>query len=267
MFFFHFILFKDDQTGFTDLSHITNKSKMLSLEQIIELYDEQLTNETKSATQNNKKKKNNKRSAEDATFHFDHQTSREQKTVNFMVKNRTNKLNIGKKLYEFYNAPVTKFWQNTIFYMIFLVTFAYIVLVKTPKRPSYPEIFVLVYLFTYGLDKVRELLQTDSTRFSGKIKIFFSNIMNSLDAFFILTIMASLFYRFSSFDDDIKTARLLYCVNTIYWYIKLLEYLIINKYTGPLIIIASRMVTIISFTFLFLFFYSSNFAILLIILN
>ena len=240
--FFSCLIKKDgDQTGFTDLDNITNKSKMLSLEQIIELYDEQqLSNDSKSVNQDNKKKKS--LPPRNTTYHFDQQESREKKTVNFMVKNRANKLNIGKKLYEFYNAPVTKFWQNTIFYVIFLVAFAYIVLIKTPKRPSYVEIFVLVYLFTYGLDKVRELLQTDSTRISGKIKIFFSNIMNSLDAFFILTVIASLFYRFSCFDDDIKTARLLYCVNTIYWYVKLLDYLIINKYTGPLIIIASRMV-------------------------
>jgi transient receptor potential cation channel subfamily M protein 3 len=38
-----------------------------------------------------------------------------------------------------------------------------------------------------------------------------------------------------------KVVRLIYCVNTIYWTAKLMEFLVINKYTGPLIIIASRM--------------------------
>lgn len=82
---------------------------------------------------------------------------RERKTMNFIVKNRANKLRFGKKIYEFYNAPITKFWQNTIIYILFLISFAYIVLVKTPTRPSIPEIFVLVYVFSYGFDKIREV--------------------------------------------------------------------------------------------------------------
>jgi len=82
---------------------------MLSLEQIIELYDEQLTN-----NDNNKNnKKSNKQSIRleqqvdlsNNQINLEQQTSREKKTVNFLVKNRANKLNIGKKLYEFFNAP------------------------------------------------------------------------------------------------------------------------------------------------------------------
>lgn len=209
---------------------------MLSLEQIIELYDEQLTNNASTHINSSSKK------LTDNIVGLQQQTSREKKTLNFLVKNRANKIDIGKKLYEFYNAPVTKFWQNTIFYMLFLISFAYIVLVKTPKKPSLVEVFVLVYIFSYGLDKLRELLQTDSTRFSGKIKIFFSNVMNTLDAFFILSIVVALCFRLSCLDEHLKIARLLYCINTIYWVVKLMEILIINKYTGPLIIIASRMV-------------------------
>jgi transient receptor potential cation channel subfamily M member 3 len=168
-------------------------------------------------------------------IHLDLKTRREKKKL-------TYKLKIGKKLYEFFNAPVTKFLQNTIFFLIFLCCFAYIVLVKTPKQPSYVEIFVLVYIFSYGLDKFRELLQTDSTRFRGKFKIFFSNIMNIFDALSIVSIIVALFFRLSCDDEDIKIARLIYCINTIFWNVKSMEYLIINRHTGPLIIIASRMV-------------------------
>ena len=134
-----------------------------------------------------------------------------------MVKNRTNNVKIGKKLYEFYNAPVTKFWQNTILYMLFLVAFAYIVLIKTPKRLSYVEIFVLVYLSTYSVDKIRQLFETDSVRIMDKIKIFFSNIMNLLDTLFLVSVVIAFYFRFSCLDERIKIARLIYCVNTIYW--------------------------------------------------
>ena len=208
---------------------LNRNHNLMSLDQIIEFYDAQNDQSVKDITKQAVPKQ---------------AINQEKKTVNFLVQNRTNKLKFGKKIYEFYNAPITKFWQNTIMYLLFLISFAYIVLVKTPPKPSYPEIFVLVYVFSYGLDKMRECLQTDTSRFSGKIKIFFSKVLNSLDMFFIITIIVALGFRLSKINEHIKVARLLYCINTIYWYVKFMEFFIINKYTGPLIIIASRMVIV-----------------------
>ncbi|RNA34634.1 transient receptor potential cation channel trpm isoform X3 [Brachionus plicatilis] len=55
------------------------------------------------------------------------------------------------------------------------------------------------------------------------------------------SILIALSFRVSNVKQLQVTARLIYCVNTIYWVIKLMEFLLINKYVGPLIIIASRM--------------------------
>ena len=66
--------------------------------------------------------------------------------------------------------------------------------------------------------------------------------MNTLDMVFIVTMIVALVFRLSPTNQHLMTARVLYCVNTIYWIIKLMEFLLINKYTGSLIIIASRMV-------------------------
>ena len=103
-----------------------------------------------------------------------------------------------------------------------------------------------------------KLLQTDSSRFSGKIKIFFSKVMNVLDLLFITTIVVALLFRISPFKEQIlkhspnydskAIARLIYCVNTIFWIVKLMEFLLINKYTGILIIIASKMVNFLILT-------------------
>ena len=76
--------------------------------------------------------------------------------------------------------------------------------------------------------------------------------MNTADCIFILTTVIALPFRLSDSHKNVIIARLIYCINSIYWYIKLLEFLIINKYAGPLIIIASRMVSLqmnISFDF------------------
>jgi hypothetical protein len=69
--------------------------------------------------------------------------------------------------------------------------------------------------------------------------------MNTADCIFILTTVFALPFRLSDNNRNLIIARLIYCVISIYWYIKLLEFLIINKHAGPLIIIASRMVILI----------------------
>ncbi len=120
----------------------------LNLDQIIELYDAQnfpSTNDYKNIKQTN---------AQNILEDF---MDEKKTTMNFLVRKRADKLRFGKKIYEFYNAPITKFWQNALIYIVFLMCQAYVVLVKTPPRPSYPEIFVLIYIFAYGFDKIREV--------------------------------------------------------------------------------------------------------------
>ena len=40
-----------------------------------------------------------------------------------LLKNTTNELNIYRKAYEYFNAPITKFWSNLFFYLAFLWCF------------------------------------------------------------------------------------------------------------------------------------------------
>lgn len=81
--------------------------------------------------------------------------------------------------------------------------------------------------------------------------------MNTLDIIFILSIVAALVFRLVPHAELQKVARLIYCVNTIYWIIKLFEFLLINKYAGVLIIIASRMVRICNYLrYYYSFFYA-----------
>jgi hypothetical protein len=53
-----------------------------------------------------------------------------------LPKKATSSIPLTQRFYEFYNAPITKFWYNAIFYLLFLFLFTYMVLVRTPPRPS-----------------------------------------------------------------------------------------------------------------------------------
>jgi hypothetical protein len=136
-----------------------------NLDQVIELCDEQngieLTEQNKPLFPDSDYPKATFNTAfmahHDKIYRKNQYQQEERRTLNFSVKTQTNKLRFGKKIYEFYNAPITKFWQHVIIYMVFLICCSYMILVKTPVKPTTVEIFVLIYIFTFGLDKIREV--------------------------------------------------------------------------------------------------------------
>jgi hypothetical protein len=90
--------------------------------------------------------------------HVNYLLAAKKNNFDFFVKPKINgNLKFRKKIYEFYNAPITKFWQNVLVYIVFLLSFTYMILVKTPQYPNECEIIVLTYIFTFGIDKLREV--------------------------------------------------------------------------------------------------------------
>lgn len=108
------------------------------------------------------------------------------------IKKEERPLKLRKKLYEFYTAPISKFWGHSvrtpsslltcsvcffseylsfikiiqilllqIAYIIFLYTFSYVVLVHMPSMPSWPELYVIGYITAFGCEKLRELLSAE----------------------------------------------------------------------------------------------------------
>ncbi|XP_030368467.1 transient receptor potential cation channel subfamily M member 3 isoform X8 [Strigops habroptila] len=74
------------------------------------------------------------------------------------VQSRHRLIPVGRKIYEFYNAPIVKFWFYTLAYIGYLMLFNYIVLVKMDRWPSTQEWIVISYIFTLGIEKMREMI-------------------------------------------------------------------------------------------------------------
>ncbi|KAE8751679.1 hypothetical protein FOCC_FOCC001527 [Frankliniella occidentalis] len=83
------------------------------------------------------------------------------------IKKEERPLKLRKKLYEFYTAPISKFWGHSIAYMVFLYTFSYVVLVRMPSMPSWPELYVIGYITAFGFEKIRELLSAEPAQAGG----------------------------------------------------------------------------------------------------
>ena len=108
------------------------------------------------------------------------------------VRKKTRPLKLKKKMYEFYAAPITKYYCHSvspeifffcmegfllaliscfpqIAYAVFLAAYTFISLVKTPKNPSWPELYVVACMFTFGCERLRTFLTTEPVEFMVKL--------------------------------------------------------------------------------------------------
>ncbi|KAJ8678740.1 hypothetical protein QAD02_014527, partial [Eretmocerus hayati] len=149
-------------------------------------------------------------------------------------------LKLKKKLYEFYTAPITKFWANAIAYVIFLLLFSYSILVRMGDVPSWAEIYAIAYICTMGCEKVREIATSEPVALSHKFSVWAWNMWNPCDAAAIMFFVIGLVLRLRQATFDV--GRTIYCVDCMYWYLRMLNILGVNKYLGPLVTMMGKMV-------------------------
>ncbi|XP_051923319.1 transient receptor potential cation channel subfamily M member 3 isoform X16 [Hippocampus zosterae] len=156
------------------------------------------------------------------------------------VQNRHRLIPMGRKIYEFYNAPIVKFWFHTMAYVGYLMLFNYIVLVKMDLWPSPQEWIVVAYIFTNGIEKMREILMSEPGKLLQKVKVWLQEYWNITDLMAILIFSVGMVLRLQE-PPLMSYGRVIYCVNIIYWYIRLLDIFGVNKYLGPYVMMIGKM--------------------------
>ncbi|XP_019372995.1 PREDICTED: transient receptor potential cation channel subfamily M member 6 isoform X3 [Gavialis gangeticus] len=155
-----------------------------------------------------------------------------------------------RKVYEFYNAPIVKFWFHTMAYVAFLMLFTYTVLVKMEPRPSVQEWLVIIYIFTTAVEKVREtfvivflscqVFISEPGKFKQKVKVWIYEYWNFTDSIAIILFMTGFGLRWA--DPPVQTAgRLIYCLDIIFWYTRLLDFFAVNQHAGPYLTMIGKM--------------------------
>uniref|UniRef100_A0A673I7L0 non-specific serine/threonine protein kinase n=1 Tax=Sinocyclocheilus rhinocerous TaxID=307959 RepID=A0A673I7L0_9TELE len=154
---------------------------------------------------------------------------------------RSRRLPITRKFYAFYHAPIVKFWFNTLFYIGFLMLYSYVVLVRMEPFPSPQEWVVILYIFTLAVEKIREMFMSEGGKISQKIKVWFSNYFNVSDFLALLMFFVGFGLRFGSGSVFIA-GRIVYCLNIIFWYVRLLDILAVSQQAGPYVMMIGKMV-------------------------
>uniref|UniRef100_A0A8C3QAP6 Transient receptor potential cation channel subfamily M member 3 n=1 Tax=Geospiza parvula TaxID=87175 RepID=A0A8C3QAP6_GEOPR len=155
-------------------------------------------------------------------------------------KKKQPSLPIGTKIYEFYNAPIVKFWFYTISYLGYLMLFNYIILVRMERWPSVQEWIVISYIVTLALEKVREILMSEPGKLSQKIKVWLQEYWNITDLVAISVFIIGAILRLQN-QPYMGYGRVIYCVDIIFWYIRVLDIFGVNKYLGPYVMMIGKM--------------------------
>ncbi|KAF7667896.1 hypothetical protein LDENG_00042370 [Lucifuga dentata] len=144
------------------------------------------------------------------------------------------------RLFEFYRAPVVKFWFHTMSYLAFLMLFSYTILVKMKDQPSVQEWLVIVYILSIALEKTREVLMSEPRKLSQKLKVWFSEYWNISDFIAIFLFLAGLMMRWHT--EPYRTAaRICYSLDIIFWFIRVMDLLAVNQHAGPYLTMITKM--------------------------
>lgn len=157
-------------------------------------------------------------------------------------RKRKQELKLSKKVYEFYSAPVTKFWMHTIAYFLFLGAFNYTVLVKMDRVPHWMEVYVMAYVFFHTIEMIREIAIAEPPKLAHKLSVFFLEKWNIIDLVSIPLFWTGVSLRFQASTTINLWGKVLYSLDLICWYIRILELFQVSRNLGPFVVIIEKLV-------------------------
>uniref|UniRef100_A0A4W4GRG3 TRPM SLOG domain-containing protein n=1 Tax=Electrophorus electricus TaxID=8005 RepID=A0A4W4GRG3_ELEEL len=154
---------------------------------------------------------------------------------------------------QFWYAPVTAFVGNVLMYFLFLVLFAYVLLLDfkppPPTGPSTPELGLYFWVFTIVCEEIRETLFIGSMTLRQRIRLYPQDVWHKCDLIAIILFLIGMCCRM--FRSTFMLGRAALCLDYMAFTIRLLHIFAIHKHLGPKIIIVGKMMKDV---FFFLFF-------------
>uniref|UniRef100_H3DCK7 Uncharacterized protein n=1 Tax=Tetraodon nigroviridis TaxID=99883 RepID=H3DCK7_TETNG len=154
---------------------------------------------------------------------------------------------------QFWFAPVTSFLGNVLMYFLFLLLFAYVLLVDfkppPPSGPAISEYVLYFWVFTIVCEEIRETLFVGTMTWRQRFRIYIQDVWNKCDITAITLFIIGLTCRMFSWSYEF--GRDILCVDYMVFTLRLIHIFAIHKQLGPKIIIVGKMMKDV---FFFLFF-------------
>ncbi|XP_056885153.1 transient receptor potential cation channel subfamily M member 4-like [Takifugu flavidus] len=154
---------------------------------------------------------------------------------------------------QFWFAPVTSFLGNVLMYFLFLLLFAYVLLVDfkppPPSGPAVSEYVLYFWVFTIVCEEIRETLFVGMMTWRQRFRVYIQDVWNKCDLIAIALFIIGLSCRM--FTWSYEFGRNILCVDYMVFTLRLIHIFAIHKQLGPKIIIVGKMMKDV---FFFLFF-------------
>ncbi|XP_036388183.1 transient receptor potential cation channel subfamily M member 4-like [Megalops cyprinoides] len=154
---------------------------------------------------------------------------------------------------QFWSAPVTSFLGNVLMYFLFLLLFAYVLLVDfkppPPVGPAPMELVLYFWVFTIVCEEIRQTFFVGSYPLSQRVRLYIQDMWNKCDITAITLFIIGLCCRM--FEWSYEIGRAILCLDFMVFTLRLIHIFAIHKRLGPKIIIVGKMMKDV---FFFLFF-------------
>ncbi|TSK14512.1 Transient receptor potential cation channel subfamily M member 4 [Bagarius yarrelli] len=154
---------------------------------------------------------------------------------------------------QFWYAPVTAFLGNVLMYFLFLLLFAYVLLMDfkppPPRGPGYWELLLYFWVFTIVCEEIRETFFLGNMTFKQMIRQYAQDLWHKCDLIAFILFLIGVCCRMSKVTFWFGRAAL--CLDYMVFTLRLIHIFAIHKQLGPKIIIVGKMMKDI---FFFLFF-------------
>nr|XP_060477467.1 transient receptor potential cation channel subfamily M member 8 [Panthera onca] len=145
----------------------------------------------------------------------------------------------------FFTSPFVVFAWNVVFYIAFLLLFAYVLLMDFHSVPHSPELVLYALVFVLFCDEVRQWYMNGVN--------YFTDLWNVMDTLGLFYFIAGIVFRLhSSNKTSLYSGRVIFCLDYIIFTLRLIHIFTVSRNLGPKIIMLQRMLIDVFF-FLFLF--------------
>ncbi|CEF67884.1 Transient receptor potential cation channel subfamily M member 1 [Strongyloides ratti] len=166
--------------------------------------------------------------------------------IKAMTIARSKQIKTQRKIYEFCSAPITTFWTWCLSFIFFLIIYAYTLLIKTPPTLNLLDTFLTLYVFSFGCEHVRKFVMSGPKRYKEKFGYFFKNMWYLLTTMAIIGYLTGLGIR--AFLPQYRAyGRVVLSVSSVFWTLKLLDFLSVHPKFGPYITMAGKMIQSMSY--------------------
>lgn len=87
-----------------------------------------------------------------------------------------------------------------------------------------------------------QMFMSEAGKISQKIKVWFSDYFNVSDFVAIVTFFIGFGLRLGG-GEAFVPGRTVYCLNIIFWYVRLMDILAVNQQAGPYVMMIAKMVS------------------------